>query len=375
MKVKKYIANTMPEAMNQIRKELGPDAVILNSREWTEKRLLGLHKKKRIEVVAALDPNPIENEKNTQQFKQEMVQPLPEGNTSTRPDLTVMKEIKQLKKMLQQQAFQSNHKFEPEYELVFQFLIDQEVDEAYAKQILNSVVESHKNMSEIPDEQSILYSVQAEMKKMLSNSSFNGITYDKRIVQFVGPTGVGKTTTLAKIAAHSMLKDGKKVAFITADTYRIAAIEQLKTYARILNVPLEVAYSIDDYKKAVRTFEAFDLILVDTAGRNYRNEKYLDELKKTIDFTDDLETYLVLSLTAKANDIKQIYDQFTPLSIKKVIFTKIDETNQYGSILNTALQGNADIAYLTDGQDVPDDLIEPSAKMISDLIVGRYTNE
>ncbi len=123
-----------------------------------------------------------------------------------------------------------------------------------------------------------------KLEKHLNDLQFDGIDYDRQIIQFVGPTGVGKTTTLAKIAAQSILQHEKKIAFITADTYRIAAIEQLKTYARILDVPLEVAYSIEDYKNALDKFQDYDIIFVDTAGRNFRDERYVHELKEVISF-------------------------------------------------------------------------------------------
>ena len=113
------------------------------------------------------------------------------------------------------------------------------------------------------------------------NLQFDGINFNRKIIQFIGPTGVGKTTTLAKVAAQSILEHEKKIAFITADTYRIAAIDQLKTYARILNVPVEVAYSIEDYKNALNKFQDYDIIFVDTAGRNFRDVKYVQRTERS----------------------------------------------------------------------------------------------
>src|SRR5699024_3955733 len=174
----------------------------------------------------------------------------------------------------------------------------------------------------------------------------------------------------------AMLVDQKKVAFITTDTYRIAAIEQLKTYARILDVPVEVAYTLEDYHEAIKQFSAYDLILVDTAGRNFRDDKYIQELQQSVD--SNTQTYLVLSLTAKPNDIIDIDKQFQYLSINEVIFTKLDETLQYGSMINIALKSQVGIAYLTNGQDVPDDLIRPNANIVSHYIINElseYLNE
>src|SRR5699024_10910696 len=150
------------------------------------------------------------------------------------------------------------------------------------------------------------------LENLLDNKLENAIggTFDdhKQFIQFVGPTGVGKTTTLAKVAAKTILEQKKEDAFITMDTYRIAAIDQLKTYARILDVTIEVAYSLEDYKQALQKFQQYDYIFVDTAGRNFRNLQYIQELKKMLTIDERrVETVLTLALTAKAQDISDIY--------------------------------------------------------------------
>src|SRR5699024_229303 len=188
------------------------------------------------------------------------------------------------------------------------------------------------------------------------------------------PTGVGKTTTIAKIAANCMLNDHKKDTIITTDTYQIAAIEKLKTYARNQHIPIEVADTTKDYQMALKKFASYDVILVDTAGRNFRDDKYIHELKNMIDFNVNTESYLVLSLTAKSQDITDVQLQFQQLDIKKVIFTKADETKQYGSMLNIVLKSHLGIAYLTNGQDVPEDLIRPTPEKIGEYIVSGYVD-
>lgn len=169
---------------------------------------------------------------------------------------------------------------------------------------------------------------------------------------------MGKTTTIAKIAAKAVLKDNKKVALITTDTYRIAAIEQLKTYAKLLNIPIEVAYNAEDFKNATEKFRSFDLILTDSAGRNFREERFVHELKEVIHFNGEMETYLVLALTSKYADLKKIIEQFHDISIQKVIFTKKDETMSCGTIFNVIADYSLGIAYITDGQNVPEDIVE-----------------
>ena len=154
------------------------------------------------------------------------------------------------------------------------------------------------------------------------------------MVHFVGPTGVGKTTTIAKLAAEQVLKYHRKVGFITSDTYRIAAIEQLKTYATILNVPLEVVFSPQDLTKAFHNLEECDVIFMDTAGRNFRNEMYVSELNSLLKTQGNSETILVLSLTTKYRDMRAITNNFNKFKLDKVLFTKMDETDSYGAIVN-----------------------------------------
>src|SRR5699024_9033071 len=356
----------MPEAMQKIRKDLGIHAVILQSKEVKSGGFLGLFKKKNIEVIAGVDPNPIQTsekkiEKKNVPTKVETVPPTNENDK-------ILTEIQQLKKMIDLQQGEQLDDNRQEFQLALHHLLDQEVEETVAKEIINAVIKKRKK-DEVLSYERVMSTVGDYIEEKLKPFHLSSLTQNK-VIQFVGPTGVGKTTTIAKIAATLMLKKSKKVAFITTDTYRIAAIEQLKTYARILDVPLEVAYSFEDFKKAIKKLNDYDVILVDTAGRNFRESKYVQSLKKMIDNGVDMDTYLVLALTAKPKDIQHTFDQFDSLSKKSIIFTKADETAQYGSLINIPFTRNIDIAFLTNGQDVPDDLIVCDAKMIRDLIIG-----
>ncbi|HET7658051.1 MAG TPA: flagellar biosynthesis protein FlhF, partial [Bacillales bacterium] len=193
---------------------------------------------------------------------------------------------------------------------------------------------------------------------------------DKKYLLLAGPTGVGKTTTLAKLAAKAKLEDHKEIAFITADTYRIAAVDQLKAYADILKVPIEVAYSKEDFLKAEKTFSDCDLVFVDTAGRNFREPSYIDEMKKLIPFHDEMETWLVLSMTHKYSDLRAVYQSFAELGPSRSILTKMDETRSYGAAFNFWVKDNLAPAYLTNGQNVPDDLIPVSSERIAAMLSG-----
>ncbi len=193
-----------------------------------------------------------------------------------------------------------------------------------------------------------------------------------KYIHLIGPTGVGKTTTIAKVAA-SLVQSGKRIAFMTTDTYRIGAVEQLKTYADILQVPLEVCYTKDDYLRAIERFANYDHVLIDTAGRNYRDEKYIEELTNLIEFQNGMETFLVFSLTSKEEDLEAIYDQFSHINVDRFIFTKLDETSRFGALINMPLKYKKGIAFITTGQEVPDDIqLGDSAWILNQLLGDRY---
>lgn len=375
MKVKKFIAATMPEAMKRVRKELGTDAVILNSKEIYQGGFLGLFKKRKTEVIAALDPQPKPEKKGqlsqtTAKVPDEKYQSLP-ANSS----VEIFKEIQALKNIVERNGSNRKNSYPDAFQELYEFLISQEVTEKLAQEIIDSVIEVHHEEKGSVTKSMTKKWLQSALLNRLNRDTFGGINYDKKFVHLVGPTGVGKTTTIAKIAASSVLNDKKSVALITTDTYRIAAIEQLKTYSKILDVPMEIAYSVEDYKKAREKFIDYDLVLVDTAGRNFRDPKYVKELGKIIDLSNDIDTYLVLSLTTRSGDIENIFNQFTNIPLKQLVLTKKDETSKYGAIINLCLNHDIGVAYITDGQDVPDDISEATPEKVGKMIGEEYPDE
>jgi flagellar biosynthesis protein FlhF len=204
-----------------------------------------------------------------------------------------------------------------------------------------------------------------------SDLPFGGISFQKKYINVLGPTGVGKTTTIAKVAARALLEEKKKIGFITTDTYRIAAIEQLRTYANLLQAPVEIAYNRSDFEEAISKMKDRDLIFIDTAGRNYKEMKFVDDVKSLIDFSMDMESFLVLSVTSKEEDMKTIIERFTSFPIEKFIFTKVDETESFGPMFNLMKKYGIGTAYYTDGQEVPEDIVEADLdKMLSLLLAG-----
>ncbi|TES56891.1 flagellar biosynthesis protein FlhF [Halalkalibacterium halodurans] len=376
MKVKKYVASSMGEAMEKIRVELGEHAVILNSKEIETGGFLGFFTKKKLEVIAAIDP--IERAKVTLPPKKRKGWNVDGRPSSVNEKSTeaLLVEIQELKKMMQTINIKetSMQSYPEPFHSFDEQLKQQEVCDAVRLQLVKHLLQSW--LQEEGDEQTpwsyeeLLTKGEQLLKRKLSLLPEGGITFQKKFVNIVGPTGVGKTTTIAKLAAHSVLKKKKKVALITTDTYRIAAVEQLKTYAKILNIPLEVVYSMEDFQKAKNQFIHYDLVLVDSAGRNFRNALYVKELEKVIDFKHEAENYLVLSLTGKYRDMKAIIEQFSLVPIKQIIFTKQDETDTYGAMLNMMFEQGKGVAYVTNGQNVPDDIVESSNDWIIQTILG-----
>ena len=195
------------------------------------------------------------------------------------------------------------------------------------------------------------------------------------VVFFIGPTGVGKTTTIAKIASKYKVDYEKKVAFITADTYRIAATEQLQVYANILDAPMSIVYSKEELNEAIEKYAEYDLVFVDTAGFSHKNEEQKEDIRNLIQGVDPeytSEVYLVLSATTKYRDLLDIVDTYRTISEFKLIFTKLDETSTYGNLLNIKLYSDAELSYTTNGQNVPDDIeLFDTQKIVKQLLGGN----
>ncbi|PXW92513.1 flagellar biosynthesis protein FlhF [Streptohalobacillus salinus] len=380
MKVKKFMAPTMPEVMNKVRKDLGSDAVILNSKVVFTGGFLGLFKKRNVEVVAALETD--------QSLKRQ--QPAPKANPSDdklsqlktyikdetnqpeKEQQIVLEELRALRKMMEDKT-DERASFSPAYETLYRELLEQDIDEAFLYDWLKQIEEEKSDQDLMYQEVKAI--VRERLTTLFAQTKSGEMAFEKRFVHLVGPTGVGKTTTIAKLAAHALLNDKKKVALITTDTYRIAAIEQLKTYAKILDIPLEIAYTIEDYQKARLKFQQYDLVFVDTAGRNFRDPKYVEDLSRVVDLNTDIETYLVLSLTAKNKDLLQIYQQFTAIPLKGFIFTKKDETDTSGAIVQLVANAQIGVSYITTGQDVPDDITSAAPDYLASLVMGSTHDE
>lgn len=190
-----------------------------------------------------------------------------------------------------------------------------------------------------------------------------------RIMALVGPTGVGKTTTIAKLAAMHALNRGVSVAMITTDNFRVGAVEQLKTYAKIMDLPLEVASSGVELNAALAKHSDKDLILIDTAGRSPKDSERIDELRGYLESTPGIEAYLCLSATTRSSELDEVIATFGVLPISRLLFTKLDESRKFGCILETYLKHKLPLSYLSTGQKVPEDLEVATSRKIASLVV------
>lgn len=370
MKVKKFVAKDMPEAMKKIRTELGEEAVILNSKRIVTGGFFGLFSKKKIEVIAAIDE---EEKKVTRNVARNVNR---RGVSSE-----LQEEVAALKKAVASftppppaPSTQATPRYPRKVQNIIHWLEEQEVSAPLRDELVEELLAAWYRAEE-PTEALLEETLRDLLYEKMASFSYGPVSPPKKIINLVGPTGVGKTTTIAKIAAYYHLEKKQDVAFITTDTYRIAAVEQLKTYAKILNIPVEVAYSPTDFKRAQEKFRDKDIILVDSAGRNFQKIEYVNELKTMIDFNEDMSTYLVLSLTSKYKDMKKIVAQFSHVPIDRFVFTKKDETTTYGAMANLVLETNVGVAYVTTGQNVPDDIEVGDAKRIVDWLIEVARDE
>lgn len=257
--------------------------------------------------------------------------------------------------------------------MIYGILLENEVDEKYVNQIMDEVEKVMKKGASVDY---ILSSIYQKMILKFGQPQPIQLSEQKlRVVFFIGPTGVGKTTTIAKIASRFKVEKGKKVALFTADTYRIAAAEQLRTYANILDTPLKIVYSPKELNEELTKAqeEEFDLVLVDTAGFSHKNEEQRNETRELIDQLSDefeKEVYLVLSATTKYRDLLEIADMYKENFQFKMLFTKLDETSCYGNILNMKLYTGTDLSYTTYGQNVPEDIEIFNTQNIVKLLLG-----
>ena len=390
MLIKKFTANTETEAIMLAKEELGKDAIVMNVKTKSPRGIYKLFRSTTVEVTAAVDENMTSSERRTKDTSEasarifpdiipESEEPvIPNGNREETKQLE--KKLENLQTMLEKQiqgkpsAATENQMAEDKnlncLKLTYNQLLDNEVDEKYANLIISEIEKTLKKDAPINQ---ILAAIYQKIVLKLGQASCLELNENKpKFVFFIGPTGVGKTTTIAKIAASLSVEKKQKVALVTSDTYRIAAVEQLRTYANILEIPIYVLYETGSMAEAREQYKNYDVVLVDTAGRSHRSREQRDDIEQLILSVpeEEREIYLVLSVTTKYKDLLKIAETYSQISDYRLIFTKLDETSCLGNILNLRMATGAPLSYSTFGQNVPEDIGKTDAQMIAKQLLG-----
>lgn len=421
MIIKKYLAKTEKEAIEMAKEDLGSNAVVMNIKKVHPKGMAKIFMRGKVEVTAALEDNEnghidVELPKETpteMAVKSKQQGSARENEQGSQDDLIQDKLMtlqllleKQMKESVQENknnktsdgaAKQNNgaeaHKTEeqeeepeekkPEdktaayQELVYKQLVQSEVDSEIAESIMQEISRSLPSDAAVDQ---ILASVYQKIILMMGQPYLIEPDPKKRTqyIFFLGSTGVGKTTTIAKIASKLKLDKNANIALVTADTYRIAAVEQLKTYANILSVPLKVIYTPEELGKMSDDLEEYDICLVDTAGRSHKNKDQIEDIRTLIEQIPigDRQVYLVLNAGTKYRDLLEIAKTYAQLTDFAIIFTKLDETSSSGVMLNLKVKTKCPLSYITWGQNVPDDIGKVDAQRVAkELLSGNLKNE
>jgi flagellar biosynthesis protein FlhF len=433
MRVKTFEATSMQEALNVIKQDMGEDAFILSTRTRhrksqqasripggdAERNPHGPGEEPVIEVTAAVDdplpsagPPPLPLPVNGTyalrpplSARAQEPQPAPAGTRPAPPppplDLqplrrelleikgavealkeqehrnqTILRELDQMKAQLtriQKQGMpQAQLQLPPPMLALYGELVANDVDPLIALRLCEYTQRTLLDLggdAEVDPEKARLF-----MRRVIADfipvaSPIQLEPGRIRVAALVGPTGVGKTTTIAKLAAYAKLELKQKVALVTLDTFRMAAVDQLQQYAEILQVPLHVALTVEDLRSAMRFYHDRALVLIDTAGHSPKDSEVQGQLRRFLDELPEVETHLVLSATTKPRDLVDIAQRFEPLRPGRVIFTKLDETSTYGPLLTTLVRVKRPLSYLGTGQEVPKDLETATSRRVADLIL------
>lgn len=388
MQIRKFEGRTMAEAIKHVKSELGSDAVILSTKN-TNKGLsgsFGLFGAPMVEVTAALDRNPSVNVR-AEGVSAKPLRPLPkeytDGGISLNPhreDLGYLRdEIKDMKRLIvemnktKKSGGANKASLPGGLKVFYSGMIDSGVDVQLAKMVIEKCAQgpgrygNKKNKGKISPAKEALAMTMMNLVEVSGGIKLNG--RKGTAVAFVGPTGVGKTTTIAKLAAQ-YTKKGKNVSLITIDTYRVGAVEQFRTYAKILNVPVGVASTPRELREKIRFFKDKDLILIDTAGRSHKDHRQISFLKEFFPAAKGVpQIQLLLSATTKDSDIADIVKRFGKLPVKGHLITKLDECTSFGSLLNVVDRHKVPYSYFTTGQRVPEDIEIATPERVADLIL------
>ena len=388
MLIKKFQGASEQEALQLAKQELGKDVIITHIKSIKPKGIYRLFKKPLVEITAAVDEERIYEKKNYQQIAEELKKNPYEFrvNKEEEKSSAIEQKLDSLQIMLEKQLKeQVSTVVEKEKEpvaseeqsaamacvqMIYNQLVANEVEEVYANKVIAEIEQSLKPDATVDNILSTIY-----QKLVLKLGETKELSFEEgktKYVFFIGPTGVGKTTTIAKLASSLKLGKKAKVALFTADTYRIAAVDQLRSYATILGIPLRVIYSETEILEAVEEFKDYDIVLIDTAGRSHKNREQRDDIEKLLLAVpeESREIYLVLSATTKYRDLVKITETYSAIAKYNLIFTKLDETSGIGNIFNIKMLTGAPLSYTTFGQSVPDDISKINPQAVAKQLLG-----
>ena len=340
MRIKKFTANNYADALDQVKQELGDEALIMSTRSIKPNMLLsGRNVASKVEITAAVEfnePTPVVSMEDELHSKDESG--------------LDMKSL--IFNLLSEKGQAQTLGLKPNQFETYSLLVENGLDESFASKLLKKI---KGNSDGKPEKEKL--QVMRLMKKVIPFEGGIKLRPDgPKLVAFVGPTGVGKTTTIAKVAADYAIRKNKKVALVSLDTYRLGAVDQLQIYGDIMNLPVEVAGEKQAFCEIVHRNRDKDLILIDTTGRSHRDQDYSHQLKEIFAAAGEVEVHLVLSVTSQEKIFSSIFQQFEPVGVDRVIFTKLDEGLSFGHLFNFSVRNRVPLSYFTIGQSVPEDL-------------------
>jgi flagellar biosynthesis protein FlhF len=413
MQIKRFEAPSVQEALQFVKRDLGPEAVILYTKRVKRGGFLGFLSSDMIEVTAGVDVPVLEDTKKTpvlapknliqkRPILKPEVQPEEKNRRETisvtltppmpspvrererererrdpvfNSELNEGKVMASMTQMKPSQSFtvkaEKEKNWHPEVLRYEKALLKAGCEDDAIKRVLEQVNEEISERG-YPRSGTLYPMIQQKLAAMLKVSGpIDCVPGKARVVAFIGPTGVGKTTTLVKLASQYSLVHQKRVALITADTYRIGAVEQLKIYRDIIDIPLEAVSTPDELDAVIKRMADRDLIFMDTAGRSPLNRPQIQDMRGFLEVAKPAETHLVISATTKNGDLLPIVAKFGLVPINRFLFTKLDETKSYGLFLNLASNFNIPVSYVTTGQMVPDDVEIATPERLADLVLGE----
>ncbi len=376
----------MAGALAKVKRDLGQRAVILRTRTIKSGGLFGVGARARVEITAGEEtPSPpAQPARELAPARRVAAAPMPEIAVGPAAEAPVrqppvseafqqeLQDIKSLvQRLVQTQSQDRLSHLQPQLREAYTQLLQNEVAEELAADFICRLNDRQTDGRPL-DRTTIIEFLVQQFARVLAPGAPIQLTRKKgraTVVALIGATGVGKTTTIAKLAAQFRLKQGCRVGLITIDTYRIAATEQLRTYAEIIEAPLEVVLTPQEMRPALERLRDCDVVLIDTAGRSQFDREKLSELGEFLSVAEPDETHLVLSATSSQAVLMKAMEEFSSLKIDRVIFTKLDEAVGIGTLLAVCRKLDAQLSYVTTGQDVPSDIEESDGRKLAEMIV------